>query len=176
MERQALKIASWGDNVNVKVPVTNTKGESAAKLIEKLSAEGVVVNVTAIMSLDQVREVAEALSGDTAAIVSVFAGRIADTGADPVPHMEAARDILKAKPKAELLWASPRELLNLFQGRCGRLPYHHDDKQSACQAFACGQGLGRLFTGHSEDVLPRCERRGIRHLSIPAARGRAGND
>ena len=115
MERQALKIASWGDNVNVKVPVTNTKGESAAKLIEKLSAEGVVVNVTAIMSLDQVREVAEALSADTAAIVSVFAGRIADTGADPVPHMEAARDILKAKPKAELLWASPRELLNLFQ-------------------------------------------------------------
>lgn len=115
MERQALKIASWGPNVNVKIPITNTRGESAAQVIEKLSGEGVVVNVTAIMTLDQVRDVAGALSPDTGAIVSVFAGRIADTGVDPMPHMASAAEILKAKPKAELLWASPREFLNIFQ-------------------------------------------------------------
>lgn len=115
MERQALKIASWGPNVNVKIPITNTRGESAANLIEKLSGEGVVVNVTAMMTLDQVRMVAGALSPDTGAIVSVFAGRVADTGVDPVPHMAAALDILQSKPKAELLWASPREFLNIFQ-------------------------------------------------------------
>ena len=115
MERQALKIASWGPNVNVKIPITNTKGEKAAPLIKKLSAQGVVVNVTAMMTLDQVRDVAEALDPATGAIVSVFAGRIADTGIDPVPHMTEALNILKSRPKAELLWASPRELLNIFQ-------------------------------------------------------------
>ena len=115
MERQALKIASWGPNVNVKIPITNTKGASAADLIERLSAQGVIVNVTAIMTLEQVQAVADALSADTPAIVSVFAGRIADTGVDPIPHMAKALEILKAKPKAELLWASPREFLNLFQ-------------------------------------------------------------
>lgn len=115
MERQALKIASWGPNVNVKIPITNTKGDSAAALIERLSAQGVIVNVTAIMTLEQVQAVADALSADTPAIVSVFAGRIADTGVDPIPHMAKALEILKAKPKAELLWASPREFLNLFQ-------------------------------------------------------------
>ncbi len=115
MERQALKIASWGDNVNVKIPITNTKGEKSAPLIKKLSAEGVVVNVTAMMSLEQVEDVAEALDPQTGAIVSVFAGRIADTGRDPVPHMTEALNILKSRPKAELLWASPRELLNIFQ-------------------------------------------------------------
>jgi transaldolase len=115
MERQALKIASWGPNVNVKIPITNTKGESAADLIERLSAQGVIVNVTAMMTLEQVQTVCNALSEDTPAIVSVFAGRIADTGVDPIPHMAAALKILQAKPKAELLWASPREFLNLFQ-------------------------------------------------------------
>ncbi len=115
MERQALKIASWGDNVNVKIPITNTRGESAADLIAKLSAEGVVLNVTAMMTLDQVRTVANALSPDTGAIVSVFAGRIADTGVDPMPHMAEALKILENRPKAELLWASPREFLNIFQ-------------------------------------------------------------
>ncbi len=115
MERQALKIASWGDNVNVKIPITNTKGEKAAPLIRKLSAQGVVVNVTAMMTLEQVEDVAEALDPETGAIVSVFAGRIADTGRDPVPHMTEALNILKSRPKAELLWASPRELLNIFQ-------------------------------------------------------------
>ena len=115
MERQALKIASWGDNVNVKIPITNTRGEKSAPLIRKLSAEGVVVNVTVMMTLEQVQDVADALDPDTGAIVSVFAGRIADTGIDPVPHMTEALNILKDRPKAELLWASPRELLNIFQ-------------------------------------------------------------
>lgn len=115
MERQALRIASWGPNVNVKIPITNTRGESSLPLIERLSKQGVVVNVTAIMTLDQVRGVADAVSVDVSAIVSVFAGRVADTGIDPVPHMTEALNILAEKPRSELLWASPRELLNIFQ-------------------------------------------------------------
>jgi transaldolase len=114
MEAQARVIAAWGGNVNVKIPITNTKGASAAPLIGRLSAAGVVVNVTAIMTPAQVQTVADALDPRTPAIVSVFAGRIADTGRDPVPLMAECRDILKARPKAELLWASPRELLNVF--------------------------------------------------------------
>lgn len=115
MERQALKIASWGKNVAVKIPVTNTRGESSAILIKKLSNMDVTVNVTAILTLDQIKEVAEALSHDTPAIVSVFAGRIADTGIDPVPLMSEGVKILSDNPNADLLWASPRELLNVFQ-------------------------------------------------------------
>ena len=114
MEAQALEIASWADNVNVKLPITNTKGESAVPSIERLSKQGVIVNVTAIFTLDQVRAVAEALDPQTPAIVSVFAGRIADTGIDPVPLMTEAAEILKSRPMAELLWASPRELLNIY--------------------------------------------------------------
>lgn len=115
MERQARKIASWGANVNVKIPITDTKGTSAAPLIERLSKSGVIVNVTAMMTLEQVRAVRGALVPDTPAIVSVFAGRVADTGVDPVPHMAECLRILSDRPKAELLWASPRELLNVFQ-------------------------------------------------------------
>ena len=115
MEQQALEIASWGANVNVKIPITNTMGESACALIGRLSRQGVVVNATAILSLEQVEGVRDALDPDTPAIVSVFAGRVADTGVDPVPHMTQALDILSERPKAELLWASPRELLNLYQ-------------------------------------------------------------
>jgi len=115
MEKQARVISSWGSNVNVKIPVTDTKGEFSGKLIRRLSADGIVLNVTAMMSLNQVRSVADALDPNTAAIVSVFAGRVADTGVDPVPLMTEALDILKSRPKAELLWASPRELLNIFQ-------------------------------------------------------------
>ncbi|MEM0990357.1 MAG: transaldolase [Pseudomonadota bacterium] len=115
MERQARKIASWGANVNVKIPVTTTAGKSTAPVIQRLSAEGVVLNVTALMTIEQVRMVGDALSEETEAIVSVFAGRVADTGIDPVPHMTEALRILESKPKAELLWASPRELLNVFQ-------------------------------------------------------------
>ena len=115
MERQAMEIASWGDNVNVKIPVTNTRGDFCGPLVKRLSEAGVQVNVTAVMTLDQVERIAEQLSVKTPAIVSVFAGRIADTGIDPVPLMEKAVRILKSKPKSELIWASPRELLNIFQ-------------------------------------------------------------
>jgi transaldolase len=115
MEKQAHEIASWGRNVNVKIPVTNTRGEFSGPLIERISRAGIAVNVTAILTLDQVRRVTERLSVETSAIVSVFAGRIADTGRDPVPLMAEAVQILRAKPKAELIWASPRELLNIFQ-------------------------------------------------------------
>jgi transaldolase len=115
MEAQGREIASWGDNVYVKVPVTNTKGEFAGPLMTRLSGSGIKLNVTAIMSNDQVKRVAAALAKDTPAIVSVFAGRVADTGRDPVPLMSEAVSLLKDRPKAELLWASPRELLNIFQ-------------------------------------------------------------
>ena len=115
MEQQALEIASWGKNVNVKIPVTNTKGEFCGPLVERLSRAGVQLNVTAVMTLQQVRAVTERLSMETPAIVSVFAGRIADTGCDPMPIMAEAVKVLQIKPKAELIWASPRELLNIFQ-------------------------------------------------------------
>ena len=120
MERQAKLIATWGDAVFVKIPITNTRRESAVPLIKRLSAAGVKLNVTAILTLEQVRDVVDALNPDVPAIVSVFAGRIADTGRDPVPLMREAAAICAAKPKAELLWASPRELLNIFQAEeCG---------------------------------------------------------
>jgi transaldolase len=120
MEREARAIASWGGNTYVKIPITNTKGESSAPLIRKLSAEGFSLNVTAMLTLAQVRAVADAAAPGSRTIVSVFAGRIADTGVDPVPLMSEAVGMLRALPKAELLWASPRELLNLFQAdACG---------------------------------------------------------
>ena len=115
MERQALAIASWGGNVNVKIPVTNTRREFSGPLIRRLSTAGVALNVTAVFTVEQVRRVTECLAPDTPAIVSVFAGRIADSGIDPVPIMAEAVRILKARPRAELIWASPRELLNIVQ-------------------------------------------------------------
>jgi transaldolase len=115
MEEQGLAIASWGRNVNVKVPVMNTRGEFAGGVIRRLSKAGVALNVTAVFTLDQVRKIVGCLNEDTPAIVSIFAGRIADTGIDPVPLMAEAVKILQARPKAELIWASPRELLNVFQ-------------------------------------------------------------
>ena len=115
MEMQALEIASWGKNVTVKIPVTNTKGEFCGPLVERLSRSGVQLNVTAVMTVEQVKRVADRLAPDTPAIVSVFAGRIADTGRDPMPIMAEAVKLLKSKPRAELMWASSRELLNVFQ-------------------------------------------------------------
>lgn len=115
MNRQARKIHGWGSNVYVKIPVTNTRGEFTGRIIRDLSADGVKLNVTAILTLEQVQKVTEALSRTTPAIVSVFAGRIADTGRDPVPIMQEALKILEARREAELLWASPREVLNLVQ-------------------------------------------------------------
>jgi len=115
MEAQARDIATWGEQVYVKIPVTNTRRQSAFDLIHRLSHAGVKVNVTAVMGLEQVRNVTEALKGGAPSNVSVFAGRIADTGRDPVPHMVEALEILKAAPCAELIWASPRELFNVVQ-------------------------------------------------------------
>ena len=115
MEREAREIHTWGGNTYVKIPITNTKGVSSAALIRKLSAEGIPLNVTAILTAAQVREVASALAVKTPSIVSVFAGRIADSGVDPMPIMRECVRILRDRPKAELLWASPRELLNIFQ-------------------------------------------------------------
>jgi transaldolase len=114
MEQQAQRIASWGENVYVKIPVTNTQGVSTVPLIRRLSHRGIALNVTALMTLEQVGKVALALDPATPAIVSVFAGRIADTGVDPVPLMRRAVELLAPRPKAELLWASSRELLNIF--------------------------------------------------------------
>ena len=115
MVDQARAIASWGANVNVKIPVTNTKGEFTGPVIAELSADGIILNVTAMTTEAQVAKVTECLAPECGAIISVFAGRIADTGRDPVPVMQECLNILTARPKAELLWASPRELLNIVQ-------------------------------------------------------------
>ena len=114
MARQAREIASWGDNVYVKIPVMNTQQQPSYALIRSLSAQKIKLNITALMSLAQVREVVAALDPQVPSYVSVFAGRIADTGRDPLPLMAAAVEMLKINPAAELIWASPRELLNIF--------------------------------------------------------------
>lgn len=129
MERQASIINGWADNVYVKIPVTNTRAESAAPLIHKLSHQGLKLNITAMTTLSQVREVGEAVQGGAPSFISVFAGRIADTGCDPVPIMKEALTILKESPAAELLWASPRELLNIVQANaigCPIITVTHD--------------------------------------------------
>ena len=115
MERQALEIASWGQNVYVKIPVTNTRSESSSELLRRLAQAGVKVNATALMTLKQVENVARAVENGPGAYISVFAGRIADTGRDPVPLMKGAVELLAPYPHLELLWASPRELWNIFQ-------------------------------------------------------------
>lgn len=120
MERQARKISSWGQNVTVKIPITNTRQETSIPLIKRLSDSGLKLNITAILTLDQVRAVKEALNPKVYNIVSVFAGRIADTGRDPMPYMKEAAEILKPLKNTNLLWASSRELLNIFQAEaCG---------------------------------------------------------
>lgn len=115
MERQALEIASWGDNIYVKIPITNTKKQHCYDLVKTLSHQGVKLNVTALMTLDQVQHVVNNLSADVASYISIFAGRIADTGRDPIPIMKESLNLMKAQPMSELIWASPRELLNIFQ-------------------------------------------------------------
>jgi transaldolase len=121
MIRQARTVASWGSNVNVKIPVTYLDGHFTGEIIERLSSyDGIAINVTAIMTLGQVKKVANALDQETPAIVSVFAGRIADTGVDPVPFMRECKRVMEDHPKAQLLWASTREVLNIFQAdQCG---------------------------------------------------------
>lgn len=117
MERQAMEIASWGTNVNVKIPITNTKGESTVPLVERLSRRGVQLNVTAMFTQDHARTVVDALAPATPAIISIFAGRIADAGIEPRPVMEKVVEIASLKPKIEVLWASPREVLNIFHAQ-----------------------------------------------------------
>jgi transaldolase len=129
MEAQARRIASWGENVYVKIPVTNTHGESAIPLVRALAKAGVKLNVTALMTLAQVRDVSAALANGPSSYVSVFAGRVADTGRDPVPMMAAAVEMLAIYPHVELIWASPRELLNVFhadQVGCHIITVTHD--------------------------------------------------
>jgi transaldolase len=115
MYAQAMEIASWGDNVNIKVPVTNTLNAFSGDLIKRLSLQGVFVNVTALMTIGQVNKVMECLQGNAPAYISVFAGRIADTGRDPMPIMKEAADISRTRSRTEIIWASPRELFNIFQ-------------------------------------------------------------
>ena len=120
MRRQALKIKGWAKNVYVKIPITNTRGESSLPLVRELALEGVKLNVTAILTLEQVVGVAKVLNAKVPAVVSVFAGRIADTGVDPMPQMRESKKLLAGLPQAELLWASVREVLNIFQANdCG---------------------------------------------------------
>jgi len=129
MHRQALKIRDWQDNVYVKIPITNTSGESSVPLIQHLTGEGVKLNITALLNPRQVKAVAAALNPSVPAVVSVFAGRIADTGVDPLPIMKESLEILRGLPKAELLWASVREVLNVFQAaacRCHIVTVPHD--------------------------------------------------
>ncbi len=149
MVRQGRQIASWGKNVNVKIPVSNTKGEFTGPVLKLLSAEGVMLNVTAVFTVKQVKAVAEVLNPDVAAIVSVFAGRIADTGLDPLSHMKACKKALKSRPKAELLWASPREVLNVFQA-----------DEVGCQIITCTNDLiaklalaGKDLTEYSRETV-----------------------
>ena len=129
MERQALEISSWGGNVYVKIPITNTRGQFSGPLLRRLAAAGVRLNVTAMMALDQLRQASECLQDGPSGYLSVFAGRIADTGRDPLPLMAAAVELLRPYPQLELIWASPRELLNIFQADaigCQIITMSHD--------------------------------------------------
>jgi transaldolase len=129
MKRQAMKITAWAPNVYTKIPITNSKGESCLPLIKELGQQGVKLNVTALLTLSQVRGVADALNPKVPSVVSVFGGRIADTGVDPVPLMRACGVLLEGHAKAELLWASTREVLNLFQAEeagCAIITVPHD--------------------------------------------------
>jgi transaldolase len=149
MIRQARTIASWGPNVFVKVPVTNTSGDFTGPVISALSRDGIALNVTAILTVEQVRRVAGCLAFDTPAIVSVFAGRVADTGVDPLPLMRQSLAVLAVRPKAELLWASPRELLNVFQADeigCHIITVTHD-------VLAKLPLVGRDLTDYSLDTV-----------------------
>lgn len=129
MERQALEIAEWGSNVFVKIPITNTKQESSAKLIERLVAAGVKLNVTALMTIKQTKTISDVLKGGPPSNISIFAGRIADTGRDPLPIMQEALEIMSQDPNQKLIWASPRELFNIVQAHnigCHIITVTHD--------------------------------------------------
>ncbi len=141
MERQAREIASWGKNINVKIPITNTKGQSSISLIKKLSESGLSLNVTAILTVEQVKEVQKVLNHNTYNIVSVFAGRIADTGRDPMPYMVECSKILKPLSNTDLLWASSRELLNIFQA-----------EQTGCQIITVTNDILKKLSSVGKDL------------------------
>ncbi|HUA38922.1 MAG TPA: transaldolase [Candidatus Sulfopaludibacter sp.] len=141
MRRQALKIKDWAKNVYVKIPITNTRGESSLPLVRELAQEGVKLNITAMFTEEQVTGVAKALNSKVPAVVSVFAGRIADVGEDPMPHMRNANKILAGLPQAELLWASVREVLNIFQAEecdCKIVTVPHDILNKAMKLVGTG--------------------------------------
>lgn len=145
MKRQALKIDGWGKNVYVKIPITNSRSETSVPLIRELAAQGVQLNITAILTLEQVRAVATALDPKVPSVVSIFAGRIADTGVDPMPIMRESRKILAGQPKAQLLWASVREVLNIVQAEqsgCHIVTVQHDILAKAAKLL--GMDLGEL--------------------------------
>jgi transaldolase len=138
MKRQALKIAAWGRNVFVKIPITNSHGESSIPLIAELAHARVQLNITALLTIDQVRAVSAALNTDVPSVVSLFAGRIADTGRDPIPMMRTSRELLRTQPKAQLLWASVREPLNILHAEeagCDIVTVGHDILDKAIKMF-----------------------------------------
>ena len=141
MEKQAYEIASWGNNVNVKIPITNTKGDSTSDIIKKLSNDRVICNITAIFTIDQVKQVIDVLSVKTTSIISVFAGRIADTGLDPIPLMKDSLSIIKQNPQSNLLWASPREMLNIFQAN-----------QIGCDIITVGKDIINKFSSVDKNL------------------------
>jgi transaldolase len=158
MRRQALKIKGWAKNVYTKIPITNSRGESCLPLIKELAKEGAKLNVTALLTLKQVAGVAEALNPEVPSVVSVFAGRIADTGVDPQPIMRACAALLYAQPKAELLWASTREVLNIIQAQdcgCAIITVPHDILAKAAKLF--GMDLTELsldtVKGFAKDAI-----------------------
>lgn len=145
MRRQALKIKAWGENVYVKIPITNTRSESSLSLVKELASDGVKLNITAILTLDQVKGVSENLNVDVPSVVSVFAGRIADSGRDPIPAMRESLRLMKGHPQGEVLWASVREVLNIFQADecgCAIVTVPHDILKKAIKL--CGIDLASL--------------------------------
>jgi transaldolase len=170
MEAQAREIASWGPNVYVKIPVTNTEAASAAPLIGRLAKRGIKVNVTALLTLEQVAEVADALAEDVPSVVSLFCGRIADAGVDPVPMATAAAALLKRRKQAELLWASPREVFNVVQAA-----------EAGCHIITVANnllgkldGIGRDLTAFSLDTVRMFRRDAVAAgFSIATASGTA---
>ena len=141
MEEQANEIASWGKNINVKIPITNTKGEKTNELIEKLSKKKIICNVTAILTIEQLKSVVEILNSETPAILSIFAGRIADTGIDPVKTISEAVKIAQSKPLASILWASTRQLYSVF-----------DAESSGCQIITVPHDIIKKFSGLGKDL------------------------
>ena len=163
MEWQARTIASWGNNVYVKLPVTNTRGQFAGPLIRKLASAGVQLNVTALMTLEQVEDVVDCLNGNVPSYVSVFAGRVADTGRDPLPLMKQAVDGSRTQAGRGADLGQPARAAQRLPRRFGELPHHHGHQRHSQQAQPGGQGPDRLFAGHGQDVLQRRHRGWVCH-------------